>query len=293
MAKREYKKILQGGLFKWYINPSDINDVSNTSESCLGLTRGANINIGDDELRNIEADGQLGMVKGGQRITDIQPSVQLTLLQWNKEIITSLKRFLIDETQTNIKTYRPKGILEEQDYIDKLVGIGKLVDGSFVRIILENAIVNQLPSFDLTDKDEVAYPITFMGTYDSADSKNVPIQISIIENSTNEQIGIQADEAIQSGKPFDYTMATATDEPTLKTEIETAVNKAIETKISTPIYNNGTFTLTLFEDAGSTFKEAIDETTAGEEFTFRYQLDTTGYSEQTYQTFGEITIKSV
>lgn len=226
--ERSYKKIIDGGSFKWFINPSDMTDIAGTAESCLGLTRGGNINLGDNELKQIVADGQLGMVRGGQRITDIQPEIQLTLLQWNKEVIKGMRRFLVTET-TGQTVIRPKGILEDLDYIDKLVGIGKTTDGTLIVVVLENAILNTLQSFDLPDKDEVAYQLTFRGTYDSPDSVKVPISISIIEPTTNQSVGTEI-AATLSVQEFSVKKApTITDGDTLRQALITQINEWIQT----------------------------------------------------------------
>lgn len=287
---RDYKKILQGGRFKWYLNPSDINDVAGTAESCLGLTRGANINIGDQELKNIEADGQLGMVKGGQRITDLQPSVQITLLQWNEDVIRSMKRFLVDESVAGQITYRPKGQLEDIDYIDKLVGIGELVDGSIMRVILTDAVVSQLPSLELADKDEVTMPVTFMGTYDSPDSKVVPISITILDKATNAAFGAAADAAIK-GQTITLSAATdIADEATFRAAADTGLQALITAAVDTTGFPNADFKI-LIQDGEKTIDEVL-QGSSGDSFVLSYNLDTSGIDPtgQPYQTTGTFTV---
>ena len=290
MNKRDYKKAILGGKFKWFSNVKDLNDIANTG-TCLGLTRGANVNLGDSELRMIEADGQLGMVKLGARITDIQPSIELNLLQFDKEVIKGLGRFLVSESQNGDVTIRPKAVLEEQDYLINIVGIGETQDGEMIKIVLLNPVLNTLPSLDLSDKDEVAYPVTFFGTYDSADSREVPIYIELKSSFTNEEAGYIA---FTSTNTKDFTISKATDvadETTLRAKIDAEAKTLIESSIDLIKYPNYKFETTLLDGKTATVEDVLQSAVADVNV-LKLQIVTTGFdgTKQPNIRVSEITI---
>ena len=288
--KRNYKKAILGGKFKWYAGVTDLTDIANTG-TCLGLTRGATVNLGDAELRMIEADGQLGMVKLGARITDIQPSIQINLLQFEKDVIRGLGRFLVDEDASGDVTIRPKGVLEEMDYLINLVGVGVTQDGEYIQIVLENAILNTLPSLEMSDKDEVPLPLTFFGTYGSADSKEVPIYIIMKDSFTNEEAGKVAYDAINT-KTVSISKATdVADEATLRTKVDTELKTLIDAAVDTAKHPNAKMETTLLDGDTATIEDVLNSTD-GDTNVLKVQIETTGFDGTTQPNIrvAEITI---
>ena len=290
MNKRNYKKAIMGGKFKWYTNVSDLTNIAKTG-TCLGLTRGASVNLGDAELRMIEADGQLGMVKLGARITDVQPSIQINLLQFEKDIIRGLGRFLVDEDKSGEVKIRPKGTLEEMDYLLNLVGVGETQDGEYIQIVLENPVLNTLPSLELSDKDEVPLPLTFFGTYESADSKEVPIYIIMKDSFTNEEAGKIAYDAINTKTVSVSAASDITDEATLRTKVDAELKTLIDAAVDTANHPNALIETTLLDGDTATIEDVL-ASASGDTNVLKVQIETTGFdgTEQPNIRVAEITI---
>jgi len=131
----------------------------------IGATRGgATFNAGR-ELREIEADGQLGPTKGLLRRTTVRPTLAVTLLE---------------QTIENLQRQFPGAVVEEAGAFEKITG-GPITsstyvdnvalittygaEGSFIVLVVENALVLESPDFATEDKDEVATDVTFVGTF--------------------------------------------------------------------------------------------------------------------------------
>ncbi|MCK9191255.1 MAG: hypothetical protein M0P10_06905 [Sphaerochaetaceae bacterium] len=132
----------------------------------IGLTRGGSEFVVDREFRNIEADGDMGPVKG--RVTLDSEIAKLT--------VNALETFTADDMQ---KYYPALSITEgegvntmtgtleivEGDYND-VVWVGKTLAGKAVTITVKDALNMDSLSWKLEDKGEVVPALAFTACYD-------------------------------------------------------------------------------------------------------------------------------
>lgn len=136
----------------------------------IGLTRGGSSFIVERELRNIEADGDRGQVKG--RIVIDTENAKLT--------VNALELF----TATDMTKYYP-GLTEEAGTITSELEIavgdyndvewtGKTKDGKSVTITVKNAINVDNLEWTLEDKNEVVPALGFTASYSESDRDTAP-----------------------------------------------------------------------------------------------------------------------
>lgn len=135
----------------------------------IGLTRGGSAFLVEREYRHIEADGDMGIVKG--RTVIDKENAMLT--------VNALELF----TAADMTKYYPgmsvtAGTLTSTleivagDYSD-VKWVGKTKDGKAVTINVENALNLSNLEWTLEDKNEVVPSLEFSATYDEA-TKDTP-----------------------------------------------------------------------------------------------------------------------
>jgi hypothetical protein len=135
----------------------------------IGLTRGGSSFTVEREIRNIEADGDRGPVKG-RIVVDTEVAV-LT--------VNALELF----DDTKMATYYPAIDITTKKMTSTLAivagdhsnvtWVGKTLKGDVVTIEVKNAINMGNIEWSLEDKNEVVPEIAFTATYDEA-SRNTP-----------------------------------------------------------------------------------------------------------------------
>lgn len=138
----------------------------------VGLTRGGGQFTVEREYRVIEADGDLGPVKGRVRKIRSTPKLTLNALELTSSRLTKLYPALtvsaeVMEAANNIAT---------SDY-SEVKWIGQTKDGRDVIITLLNAINMDNIDLTMTDKEEIVASVTFTGTYDETDRTSEPWSI--------------------------------------------------------------------------------------------------------------------
>lgn len=134
----------------------------------IGLTRGGGQFTVEKEMRNIEADGDKGTIKG--RVVQDKATPKLTIntlevITENIEKLYASVKFTKGEGNNNNKI-TGKGKIDLDDYSDEVKWVGKTKGGKEVVIKVFNAI--NLENFDwtLADKDEVVSTLTYTGCYE-------------------------------------------------------------------------------------------------------------------------------
>ena len=155
------KKILLGhGVFK--INGTPV-----------GLTRGGGQFIVEREIRNIEADGDMGPVKERITIDKSVPKLTVNALEVISDNLPKMYAGMSESSSEGsgdlsgtTKKITGKSKIEAEDYQTNVTWTGKTKGGKGVLITIKNAI--NLENFDwtLADKDEVVAALTYTGCYD-------------------------------------------------------------------------------------------------------------------------------
>lgn len=139
----------------------------------IGLTRGGSAFIVEREIRNIEADGDRGPVKG--RIVIDTEIAKLTVNALELFTATDMTKYYpgITVTPDGLKnTMTSSFVIAEGDYND-IKWVGKTKDGKAVTINIQNALNLSNLEWTLEDKNEVVPALEFTATYDEA-AKDTP-----------------------------------------------------------------------------------------------------------------------
>lgn len=143
--------------------------VVSIGETPIGLTRGGSAFMVEREYRNIEADGDRGIVK--ERTVIDTENAKLTVNALELFIAADMTKYYPGMViATNKMTSTLKII--ESDYND-VSWIGKTKDGKAVTIKISNAINMSNLEWTLEDKSEVVPSLEFSATYDE-DTRDTP-----------------------------------------------------------------------------------------------------------------------
>ena len=135
----------------------------------IGLTRGGSVFIVEREYRNIEADGDRGIVKG-RTVIDTE-NAKLTVNALELFTAADMKKYYPGMAITTNKMTSTL-IITEGDYND-IKWVGKTKDGKAVTINIENALNLSNLEWKLEDKSEVVPALEFSATYDE-DTRDTP-----------------------------------------------------------------------------------------------------------------------
>lgn len=131
----------------------------------LGATRGGAVFNAGRELREIEADGQLGPTKGLMRRTAVRPTLTVNLLEQTNE---NLRRQFPGAVVTAAGAFDliTGGPITAGTYVDNVALITTYgEEGQFIVLVVENALVLESPDFATEDKNEVATEVEFVGCF--------------------------------------------------------------------------------------------------------------------------------
>lgn len=169
---------LNAGIFLVNFDHSSITDATalkaalateiTSGQNILGVTRGGGSFNVAREPRTPEVDGTRYPFKGQDFIDSVDAYLAGTLLEVNPE---NLKRLLGtgEVTKSGKKTVvtMHTAVNPETDYIDSLVWIGDIADGSLVMIELDNAFNTADFSLTFADKNEGTMPFEFHARQDN------------------------------------------------------------------------------------------------------------------------------
>lgn len=147
---------------------TDMDDAIETAIATaipLGATRGgATFNAGR-ELREIEADGQLGPTRGLMRRTAVRPTLTVNLLEQTPENLRMQFPGAVVET-TGAFQRITGGAITNDTYVDNIALITTYgEEGQFIVLVVENALVLESPDFGTEDKNEVVTEVEFVGCF--------------------------------------------------------------------------------------------------------------------------------
>jgi hypothetical protein len=134
----------------------------------IGLTRGGSAFVIEREYRNIEADGDRGVVKG-RTVIDSE-NAKLTVNGLELFTAADMTKYYPGMSVVTNKMTSTLTIVEG-DYND-VTWVGKTKDGKAVTIKVENALNLSNLEWTLEDKSEVVPSLEFTATYDEA-ARNV------------------------------------------------------------------------------------------------------------------------
>lgn len=166
MAEKKAEKILLGF------------GVVTVGTTPIGLTRGGSSFVVEREYRNIEADGDRGIVKGRTVIDTENAKLTVNALELFKA--TDLKKYYPgmsitpDNAETPTKnTLTSTLTIVEGDYND-VKWVGKTKDGKAVTINIKDALNLSNLEWGLEDKSEVVPSLEFAATYDEETKDTAP-----------------------------------------------------------------------------------------------------------------------
>lgn len=140
----------------------------------IGLTRGGSSFTVEREIRNIEADGDRGQVKG--RIVIDTENAKLTvnaLEPFTAEDMSKYYPGIENTTGTTTSTLQ----IVAGDYND-VVWTGKTKDGKSVTITVKDAINIDNLEWTMEDKNEVVPSLGFTASYDESSRDTAPWSVA-------------------------------------------------------------------------------------------------------------------
>lgn len=137
-----------------------INDVA------IGLTRGGGSFSIEKEVRQIEADGDRGPVKGRIVIDKATPKLSVSALEIIPENLPKMYAGIKSTAgSTADLVITGAGDIADADYQEYVKWVGKTKEGKAVTIKVLNAINLENFEWSLADKDEVVAELTYTGCY--------------------------------------------------------------------------------------------------------------------------------
>lgn len=149
-------------------NPKDIllgEGVFYINEVPIGLTRGGGQFVVEREIRQIEADGDRGIIKGRSVIDKVVPKLTINALEVIGENLTKMYSGIQVADEDGKKKLTGKGKITDDDYQATVSFVGQTKGGREVVIVVENAINLENLDWSLVDKDEVVASLTYTGCY--------------------------------------------------------------------------------------------------------------------------------
>ena len=135
-------------------------------ETPIGLTRGGGQFTVEREIRQIEADGDKGPVKGRNKIDKSTPKLVINALQIIGENLPKMYPGIKATDSDSKKVITGTGKIVDSDYQDFVKFVGTTDKGKEVVIKVENTINLENIDWTLADKDEVVSALTYTGCYE-------------------------------------------------------------------------------------------------------------------------------
>jgi hypothetical protein len=162
------------------------------NERLLGATKGGNTFTIEQEIREMEADGARGPMKGARRIIRSVARCVANLVEITADNILVMlpgatkEDYPSAEAKTHDKITRVRDI-QDGDYINNVALVGRIsgADENFIGIV-ENVLADGNISANAVDKDEAAVEVQFTAHFDPAAMDEEPWEIRqpvIIEGS--------------------------------------------------------------------------------------------------------------
>lgn len=142
------------------------NGVFYVGETPIGLTRGGGQFVVEREIRQIEADGDKGIVKGRNIVTKIVPKLTINALEVINENLPKMYSGITITDSDGKKKVTGKGQISSDDYQPTVSFVGETKGGREVIIVVENAINLENLDWSLVDKDEVVASLTYTGCFE-------------------------------------------------------------------------------------------------------------------------------
>lgn len=134
--------------------------------TAIGLTRGGGKFTVKREFKEIDADGDLGPVKGRIRKTKSVATLELKALELlPSNLVKMYPATTLDTSDPTKDVLKATSDIDDTDYNDTITWTGKTKAGKAVIITLNDAINLEGIDWDLKDKDEVVPEITYTATY--------------------------------------------------------------------------------------------------------------------------------
>ncbi|MDN6292251.1 MAG: hypothetical protein L0J35_04170 [Tetragenococcus halophilus] len=148
--------------------------VVTVADTPIGLTRGGSSFVVEREVRQVEADGDRGQVKGRIVIDTENAKLTVNALElFTAEEMTKYYPGLTNETGTITSTID----IAAGDYND-VTWEGKTKDGKKVTILVKDAINVDNLEWSLEDRNEVVPALGFTASYDEADRNLAPWDVT-------------------------------------------------------------------------------------------------------------------
>lgn len=147
----------------------------------LGATSGGGGLTVEPEYLTAELDGATVTVKGATQKVGEVGKMKINLTELTEGLIADTLHLKEDATANvnGFKKYETRALITDDDYLDNIAFVGKLVDGRQVIVIMENAICLSAFELDTKDKEQAVFELEMTCTADinQDDLNHLPIHI--------------------------------------------------------------------------------------------------------------------
>lgn len=170
---------LDAGVF---IKNYDIkNDYEGNKANIIGMTAGGGSFSAVPTIRQIEADGKKGAVKGFDILDEWTVTMTANVKEMTADVLKMALAAAKTSTPENPAGYTqisPKDEIEGSDYMDNLAWAGRLSGSKKpIIIVIYNALATNGLSLTFADKNEATASLTITGHYDLKDLDKPPFDI--------------------------------------------------------------------------------------------------------------------
>jgi len=217
----------------------------------VALTRGGGKFVVEREYKEIEADGDMGPVKGRIRKIKAVAKLSMSILEILTTNIPKFYPALTLSSDATKDTITPGQDIQDSDYQNVVTWTGRTKAGKPVIITIYNAINLENIEWELKDKDEIVPELNYTATYAEGARTAEPWKLDFIKNSDPlppvatliaPQAGSKTQLVVMFNEPLDPAVFNITDRFNLLSSLTNdGVAISIATQASSVVwYNNGT-----------------------------------------------------
>lgn len=147
----------------------------------LGATSGGGGFTVKPNYEQLQLDGATVAVKGTYVKNGEVASMKMNMTEFTEGVVVGALH-LVEDTKANITGYKKfvsKANLEEDDYLENIAFVGKLIDGRQVIVVMENAICVGAFEVDPKNGSQATYELEYQCTADITqdDLEHLPYHI--------------------------------------------------------------------------------------------------------------------
>lgn len=156
----------------------EINETGYTG-STMGATKGGIEYNHEQEYGEVELDGAMVSVKGGQIKFGESCEVSMNVTEFTEGVVVDAMHLVLDDEYdgTRFNKYKTKSTLTDDDYLENIAVVGTLTSDKDIIMVIENPICLGALQLQTEDKKQATYKINYKCTasVEQTDLNHLPI----------------------------------------------------------------------------------------------------------------------